>query len=216
MTLGEKVRAARREMGYGYTQDRLAEDLKKAGLKNATRNLIASIETERKRGLYPDEVVAFAIVLNKSAEYFEDVDDGPNVSELAAPQRERPVPVRGTVTASTAVDYQPDEPHRGYTPFTVEWPAGGQLDALEVQGDSMEPTIRDKEFVIVRRGQDAREGSLVVARVDGQLYLKRLHRDGDIVELRCDNPKHKPRRYAGSAVEILGVAILAQPAPRRL
>lgn len=131
--------------------------------------------------------------------------------------RLEPVPIRGMVSAS-GVDYQPDEPPRGFTPFVIEWPMRGHLDALRVSGKSMEPTVRDGEYVIVRRDghADVRDGSLVVVRVDGQLFLKRIYRDGDIVTLKCDNPKHKERRYAAKHVEILGVAIMAQEEPRRL
>lgn len=131
--------------------------------------------------------------------------------------RLEPVPVRGMVSAS-GVDYQPDEPPRGFTPFVIEWPMRGHLDALRVSGKSMEPTVRDGEYVIVRRDghADVRDGSLAVVRVDGQLFLKRIYRDGDIIILKCDNPKHKERRYSATHVEILGVAIMAQEEPRRL
>lgn len=128
----------------------------------------------------------------------------------------RPVPLRGNVSASGEVGYQPDEPTAEYTPFSIEWPPTGQLDALKVDGDSMAPEVKHGEYVIVRRDRIAREGDMVVARADGNLYLKRLHPKGDKVVLRCVNRKCKDLVFAAAHVTILAVAILVQPAPRRL
>ena len=64
---------------------------------------------------------------------------------------------------------------------------------LRVQGDSMiEDGILDGDLVGVRRAADARDGQTVVARLDGELTIKRLARTADQVRLLPRNPRHAP------------------------
>lgn len=64
---------------------------------------------------------------------------------------------------------------------------------LRVRGDSMrDDGILDGDLVAVHRTSDARDGQVVVARVDGELTIKRLeHRDGRL-RLLPRNPAHPP------------------------
>lgn len=64
---------------------------------------------------------------------------------------------------------------------------------LRVQGDSMiDDGILDGDLVAVKRAGDARDGEVVVARLDGELTIKRLlHRDG-LLRLLPRNPAHAP------------------------
>jgi repressor LexA len=51
---------------------------------------------------------------------------------------------------------------------------------LRVVGDSMvDDHIMDGDLVLVERTQDARDGEIVVAVVDGEATLKRFYREGD-------------------------------------
>ncbi len=64
---------------------------------------------------------------------------------------------------------------------------------LQVEGDSMiDDGILDGDLVGVRRSADARDGQTVVARVDGELTIKRLQRDRRRVRLLPRNPAHAP------------------------
>ena len=64
---------------------------------------------------------------------------------------------------------------------------------LRVQGDSMiDEGILDGDLVAVKRGNEARDGQVVVARLDEELTIKRLqHRDG-VLRLLPRNPAHGP------------------------
>jgi repressor LexA len=64
---------------------------------------------------------------------------------------------------------------------------------LRVQGDSMrDDGILDGDLVAVHRTPDARDGQTVVARIDGEITIKRLeHRDGRL-RLLPRNPAHPP------------------------
>jgi repressor LexA len=64
---------------------------------------------------------------------------------------------------------------------------------LRVQGDSMiDDGILDGDLVGVHRTPEARDGQTVVARVDGELTIKRLQRARRKIRLLPRNPEHAP------------------------
>lgn len=64
---------------------------------------------------------------------------------------------------------------------------------LMVQGDSMiEDGILDGDLVGVKRTSEARDGQLVVARLDGELTIKRLLQKDDTLRLLPRNPAYAP------------------------
>ncbi|MGH9519520.1 MAG: LexA family protein, partial [Terriglobales bacterium] len=78
---------------------------------------------------------------------------------------------------------------------------------LEVRGDSMiEEHILDGDYVMVERREQAEDGDIVVALVDGvEATLKRLYREkGDVVRLQPANAKMPPIRVAAHRVQVQG------------
>ncbi|WDG77419.1 transcriptional repressor LexA [Pseudomonas chlororaphis] len=64
---------------------------------------------------------------------------------------------------------------------------------LRVQGDSMiEDGILDGDLVAVRRDSEVRNGQIVVARLDGEVTIKRFERLVDGVRLLPRNPAYAP------------------------
>ena len=64
---------------------------------------------------------------------------------------------------------------------------------LKVQGDSMiDDGILDGDLVGVQRSADARDGQTVIARIDGELTIKRLQRTPRRIRLLPRNPAHAP------------------------
>ena len=64
---------------------------------------------------------------------------------------------------------------------------------LRVQGNSMiEDGILDGDLVGVKRTPEARDGQTVVARLDGELTIKRLSRSVDALRLLPRNPAYAP------------------------
>ncbi len=78
---------------------------------------------------------------------------------------------------------------------------------LRVQGESMiEDGILDGDLVAVKRAEDARHGQTVVARLDGELTIKRLERTSKTLRLLPRNPAHAPIEIpAGSDFAIEGL-----------
>lgn len=66
---------------------------------------------------------------------------------------------------------------------------------LKVHGDSMiEDGILDGDLVGVHRTSDAHNGQTVVARLDGELTIKRFERGEDAIRLLPRNPAYTPIR----------------------
>jgi repressor LexA len=84
--------------------------------------------------------------------------------------------------------------------------ASGEHYALEVAGDSMiEAGIQDGDTVIIRRGDTAENGSIVVALVDeAEVTLKRLRRRGNSVALEPANRSYETRIFGPDRVRVQG------------
>lgn len=93
---------------------------------------------------------------------------------------------------------------------TIEVPAAllanGEHYALEVEGDSMvEAGILDGDTVIIRRGESADSGAIVVALVDeNEVTLKRLRRRGNSIALEAANPRYETRIFGPDRVKVQG------------
>lgn len=65
---------------------------------------------------------------------------------------------------------------------------------VRVSGDSMqEAGIFDGDLLVVSRGVSARSGDVVVACINGEVFVKRFYRDGLQIILRAENPRYAPR-----------------------
>jgi len=69
----------------------------------------------------------------------------------------------------------------------------GRCFALEVAGDSMvNAGIRERDLVVVREQPVAENGDIVVALLEDEATVKRLSIRDEKIELRPENPKHRP------------------------
>jgi repressor LexA len=69
----------------------------------------------------------------------------------------------------------------------------GRCFALEVKGDSMvNAGIRERDLVVVRQQPVAENGDIVVALLEDEATVKRLYIREEKIELRPENPKHRP------------------------
>ena len=102
------------------------------------------------------------------------------------------VPIVGSIAAGQPM--LAAENLEGTVPVDRRLAAGKQLFALRVHGDSMiNAGILDGDLVIAAQQQEAQEGDIVVALVDDEATVKRFHRRRDgAIELRAENPRHKP------------------------
>ena len=82
----------------------------------------------------------------------------------------------------------------------------GEHFALEVAGDSMiDAGILDTDTVIIRKGETAENGQIVVAMVDEtEVTLKRLRRRGNSIALEPANARHEIRIFPADRVRVQG------------
>ncbi|MEW6701405.1 MAG: S24 family peptidase [Bacteroidota bacterium] len=72
---------------------------------------------------------------------------------------------------------------------------------LEVKGDSMAPTIRESDIIIVDPDAEPLPGDVCLIRIEGLGYtLKRVHFDMDEVILTSDNPVYKKKIFPAAEV----------------
>jgi repressor LexA len=84
-----------------------------------------------------------------------------------------------------------------------------ELFAVRVSGDSMiGAAIVDGDLLIVRKACEAKNEAIVVARVDGEVTVKRFMREGEKVYLHPENPKYDDIRFMPwQEVEIEGIVV---------
>jgi repressor LexA len=84
--------------------------------------------------------------------------------------------------------------------------ASGEHFALEVKGDSMvDAGIHDGDTVVIRRGDTASNGDIVVALVDEEeATLKRFRRKGQSIALEAANPAYETRIFGPDRIRIQG------------
>ena len=79
------------------------------------------------------------------------------------------------------------------------------LSAIEVEGDSMEPALRDGDEILVDRTPRPLRAGIHVVRIDDVLLVKRIERLGaERLRLISDNPAYAPVERALGDVEFIG------------
>jgi repressor LexA len=88
-------------------------------------------------------------------------------------------------------------------------PHRGSCYVLRVQGNSMiDEHIEDGDYVVVESREDAQDGDMVVALLDGEnVTLKKIYREADAVRLQPANVELPPMRFEPSRVKVQGVVV---------
>ena len=120
------------------------------------------------------------------------------------------LPLYGRIAAGLPIEALRDSGAQVEVPMAML--GGGEHYALEVAGDSMqEAGILDGDTVVIRRGEVAENGQIVVALVDdSEVTLKRLRRRGNSIALEPANRSYEPRILPADRVKVQGrlVALL--------
>ena len=114
------------------------------------------------------------------------------------------VPLMGRIAAGVPISAIQNHQHDVVCPPDLV--GNGEHFALEVKGDSMiEAGIHEGDVVIIRRGQSADNGDIVVALVEKEeATLKRLRKKGASIALEAANPKYETRIFGPDQVDIQG------------
>jgi phage repressor protein C with HTH and peptisase S24 domain len=148
---------------------------------------------------------------------------GVDESELGAPEEKSFTPVgkvprgewvdvpRLALGASAGPGAMPvEEQPIGAFRFSSRWLRGqgfdpAMLSAIVVAGDSMEPTLRDGDEILVDRSHRPLRDGIHVVRVDDALLVKRIDtgRPG-VVALISDNSSYRPLELPPTEVQVIG------------
>ncbi|HUZ62686.1 MAG TPA: transcriptional repressor LexA [Acetobacteraceae bacterium] len=114
------------------------------------------------------------------------------------------LPLYGRIAAGLPIEALRDQGTQIEVPLALL--GGGEHYALEVAGDSMiEAGILDGDTVIIRKGEAAENGQIVVALVDeAEVTLKRLRRRGQSIALEPANARHETRIFPAERVKVQG------------
>jgi repressor LexA len=198
-----------KETGVSPSFDEMKDALDLAS-KSGIHRLITALEergflrrlAHRARALevmkLPEQATAAAPPRGRSVFRPRVVDPGPAANEV------RELPVMGKIAAGVAIDAIQHERDRMQVPESIL--GTGEHFILEVQGDSMiNAGILDGDFVVIRRGDAANSGEIIVALIEREeATLKRLRRKGGSIALEAANPAYETRIYGPDQVEVQG------------
>lgn len=127
-----------------------------------------------------------------------------NFGSRSEEERNIDVPVLGRIAAGVPIEAIQHETDRLSVPASMI--ASGEHFALEVHGDSMiEAGILDGDLVVIKRGDTADNGQIVVALVrDEEATLKTLRKKGASIALEAANPAYETRIFGPGEVKVQG------------
>ena len=84
-----------------------------------------------------------------------------------------------------------------------------ELEAIHVDGESMEPTLQDGSIVFVDREQtNINKNGIFIASTTGGLFIKRIQQRADgMIELISDNSMYPPQAISPEEVTIVGKVV---------
>lgn len=201
MNLGDRIKKAR--LDRGLTLLEVAERLGK------TEATIQRYESGNIKNLKNDTIEDLASVLNVSPAYLMgwDTDFIPTNIISLSPTTVK-IPVLGKIACGDPITAE--ENLIGYRYESPDFLPSGKLIYLQAKGDSMEPTIPNGSYVLIREQPDVENGEIAAVLVNGdtEATLKRVKKQDDTVFLMPDNPRHDPYVVtANNPARIIGKAI---------
>ncbi|MCZ6849970.1 MAG: transcriptional repressor LexA [Alphaproteobacteria bacterium] len=133
--------------------------------------------------------------------------DGPRGAAVAPTGETVELPLYGRIAAGTPVEALRDPENTVAVP--PDMVGKGNHYALEIAGDSMvDAGILDGDVAIIREGETAENGTIVVALVDdNEVTLKRLRRKGKSIALEPANAAFETRIFGPDQVKVQGTLV---------
>lgn len=87
----------------------------------------------------------------------------------------------------------------------------GEYYGLRIKGNSMEPRIVEGDVVIVRKQEDADDGDIVIALINGNdAVCKKLKKYPDGLALVSNNPAYEPMYFSASDTQDIPIRIIGR------
>lgn len=199
----KRIKKRRLELEYSF------QDL--ADKTNMSKSTLQRYETGAIKNLPLDKLEVLASALQTTPSYLMGWDEAKKEPKKKGVK----IPVLGRVAAGVPIEMIEDV--LDYEEITEDMAKHGEYFALKIQGDSMTPRICNNDVVIVRQQDDADNGDIVIAAINGDdAVCKRLQKYNDGIALISLNPLYdpiylkkdeidgKPVRIIGKVVELRG------------
>lgn len=199
----KRIKKRRLELEYSF------QDL--ADKTNMSKSTLQRYETGAIKNLPLDKLEVLASALQTTPSYLMGWDEAKKEPKKKGVK----IPVLGRVAAGVPIEMIDDV--LDYEEISEDMAKHGEYFALKIQGDSMTPRICNNDVVIVRQQNDAENGDIVIATINGyDAVCKRLQKYNDGIALISLNPQYdpiylkeneideKPVRIIGKVVELRG------------
>lgn len=195
----KRIKKRRLELEYSF------QDL--ADKTNMSKSTLQRYETGAIRNLPLDKLEVLASALQTTPSYLMGWED---TTEEPKPKRKGiAIPVLGHVAAGIPIEMIEDIIDTEEIPEDMA--RHGEFFALKIKGDSMTPSINNSDVVIVRQQEDAENGDIVIATVNGNdAVCKRLKKYSDGISLISLNPAYEPLYFNTSEIQEAPVKIIGK------
>lgn len=195
-SIGERIKEARKSAGL--TQLELA---KKTEL---SRSYIGDIEKDR----YNPSVSTLQLIATATNTPLEDLL--PSTKTVSPAGRGVRIPVLGRVVAGIPIEAV--EEIIDYEEIPKSMSATGEFFALQVKGDSMLPTLKDGDVVIVKKQPTVDSGDIAIVLVNGnEATVKEVKESpGGITLIGHNVAVYTPQFYSNEEIKSLPVEVLGK------
>lgn len=195
-SIGERIKIARKSAGL--TQLELA---KKTDL---SRSYIGDIEKDR----YNPSVSTLQLIATATNTPLEELL--PSTKAASSTGRGVRIPVLGRVVAGIPIEAI--EEILDYEEITPELAATGEFFALKVRGNSMEPTLKDGDVVIVKKQPTVDSGDIAIVLVNSDdATVKEIKESPAGITLIGHNAAvYTPQFYSNHDIETLPIQIIGK------
>lgn len=180
---------------------RLIQGLEERGFIRRLQNKARALEIIKMPGEdshFKEKTEQLIDTIKKPGVPFTPVNNSANTLEL---------PLYGKIAAGTPIEALRDEEATVSVPGDMV--GNGEHYALTIEGESMiEAGILDGDTVLVKKQNNAENGQIIVALVDGiEVTLKYLRKKGNTVALEPANKNYETRIFSADRVQVQGVLV---------
>ena len=203
MTVGERIKTLRENLGMSQVEFADKINVSKQTLYKYENNIITNIPS--------DKIEAAAKIGNTSPAYLMGWDNnvGPILNGSKHKNPGVTINVLGQVAAGVPIEAIEDIIDT--EEISQEMASTGDFFGLQIHGDSMEPRMYEGDVVIVRQQDDAENGEVVIAMVNGdEATCKRLKKYAGGIMLLSNNPKYEPMVFSNEDIITKPVKILGK------
>ncbi len=195
-SIGERIKIARKSAGL--TQLELAKKT------NLSRSYIGDIEKDR----YNPSVSTLQLIATATNTPLEELL--PSTKTASSTGRGVRIPVLGRVVAGIPIEAI--EEILDYEEITPELAATGEFFALKVRGNSMEPTLKDGDVVIVKKQPTVDSGDIAIVLVNSDdATVKEIKESPAGITLIGHNAAvYTPQFYSNHDIETLPIQIIGK------